>query len=118
MIYPNGQDAAPIGAITQVDELLLACSTWVNSVEQIDGTVLAGELGQLRRGELARTVEAIEQVCAATRVVAELVDVEVVEFDAEPAEMAEAIAALAHSSECFYAVQRELAPNHSTRGER
>ena len=97
-------------ALGPVDELLLACATWENLVEQLDGTGLAAELGQLRRAELGKVVDALSKVLGATQQVAELVADEVEQFNAQPQEMAEAISALEGAGMCLYEVHRELDP--------
>jgi hypothetical protein len=97
-------------ALGPVDELLLACATWENLVEQLDGTALAAELGQLRRLELGKVVDALSKALGATHQIAELVADQVDQFDAQPQEMADAINALAGAGMCLYEVHRELDP--------
>lgn len=102
-------------ALGPVDELLMACATWENLIEQLDGTALAAELGQLRRSCLGKVVDAVSNVLGATQQVAELVADEVDQFNAQPHEMAEAISALEHAGNCLYEVHKELDPPAGTR---
>ncbi|GAA1616463.1 hypothetical protein GCM10009789_83080 [Kribbella sancticallisti] len=100
-------DASALGP---VDELLLACATWENLVEQLDGTGLVAELGQLRRVDLGKVVDALSKTLGATQQIAELVADQVDQFNAQPHEMAEAISALEGAGMCLYEVHRELDP--------
>lgn len=97
-------------ALGPVDELLLACATWENLIEQLDGTALGVELGQLRKAQLGKVVDALRKAIGATHQVAELVADEVEQFNAQPQQMAEAIHFLDRAGACLYDVHEELDP--------